>query len=85
MTVSRTPQQNSVAERKNRTIVEMARSMMEEKGLPKNLWVETVNTAIYILNHSQTKAVCNQTPYEAWNGRKLVISFLKFLDTLHMP
>ncbi|XP_022849751.1 uncharacterized protein LOC111371808 [Olea europaea var. sylvestris] len=65
LTVSRTPQQNGVAERKNRTIVEMARSMLKGKGLPNLYWAEAVNTAVYILNRSPTKAVRNKTPYEA--------------------
>ena len=46
----RTPQQNGVVERKNRTLIEMARSMLCENRLPKYFWVETVNTACYITN-----------------------------------
>jgi len=70
LTVRRTPQQNGVAKRKNRTIVEMARSMLQSKNLPKYFWVEAINTTVYILNRSSTKAVPNQTPYEAWFKRK---------------
>nr|CAD1820646.1 unnamed protein product [Ananas comosus var. bracteatus] len=70
LTVRHTPQQNGVAERKNRTIVEMARSMMKGKGLPNQFWAEAVNTTVFILNRSPTKAVQNKTPYEAWHGQK---------------
>eukprot|EP01018_Ginkgo_biloba_P027772 Gb_16799 [translate_table: standard] len=61
-----TPQQNGVAERKNRTIMEMARSMLKSKNLPNDYWAEVV----YILNHSPTKLVKNITPKEAWSGHK---------------
>ena len=57
LTVRRTPQQNGVAERKNQTIEEVARSMLKGKGLPNLLWAEAVNTTAYILNRFPTKAV----------------------------
>ncbi|KAL0436226.1 UNVERIFIED_CONTAM: Retrovirus-related Pol polyprotein from transposon TNT 1-94 [Sesamum radiatum] len=56
-TVSYNPQQNGVSERKNRTIMEMARSMLQEKHLPKAFWAEAVYTAVYLLNRCPTKAV----------------------------
>lgn len=63
------PQQNNIAERKNRTIVEMAKSMLKAKGLPNKLWAEAVHRAVYIHN----------TPFEAWYRRKQkVISFRVF-------
>ena len=70
LTIRYSPQQNGVAERKNRTIVEMARSMLKGKGLSNDFWAEAVNTAVYILNISPTKAVFNKTPYEAWYKKK---------------
>ncbi|KAL4377627.1 hypothetical protein GQ457_02G041370 [Hibiscus cannabinus] len=72
-----TPEQNGVAERKNRTVVEMARSMLQEKGLPNHFWGEAVATAVYILNISPTRAVPNQTPYEVWTGRRPRVSHLR--------
>jgi hypothetical protein len=45
--------------------------MLKGKGLPNKLWAEAVNTAVYILNRSPTKAVRNKTPFEAWNKRSL--------------
>ncbi|GKE42540.1 putative gag-pol polyprotein, identical, partial [Tanacetum coccineum] len=70
LTAPYTPQQNGVAERKNHMIVEMARSMMNVKCVPKTFWAEAVTTSVYPLNISPTKAVYNRTPYEAWKGNK---------------
>jgi transposase InsO family protein len=72
-----TPQQNGVAERKNRTIMEMARSMIKEKQLPNEYWVEVVACSVYILNRCPTKAVINKTPEEAWSKRKHNITHLR--------
>ena len=77
LTIRHTPQQNGVAERKNRTIVEMARSMLKGKELPNSFWAEAVSSVVYILNQSPTKAVRDKTPFEAWHGRKPVVSQLK--------
>ncbi|GKV19034.1 hypothetical protein SLEP1_g29334 [Rubroshorea leprosula] len=55
--VKYTPQQNGVSERKNRTVMEMARSMLFEKNLPKKFWAEAVHTAVYLLNGLPTRAV----------------------------
>uniref|UniRef100_A0A5B7B4M6 Retrovirus-related Pol polyprotein from transposon TNT 1-94 n=1 Tax=Davidia involucrata TaxID=16924 RepID=A0A5B7B4M6_DAVIN len=77
LTVGYTPQQNGVSERKNQTVMEMAKSILHEKGLPKSFWAEAVYTAVYLINRSPTKAVWNQTPIEAWSGRKPSIRHLK--------
>jgi len=50
--------------------MEMARSMLKEKGMPNTFWAEAVYTAVYILNRCPTKAVQDKTPIEAWSGRK---------------
>lgn len=71
------PKQNGVEERKNRTIVQMARSLMEARGVPKQFWEEAVATTVYILNISPTKADLNQTPFEAWKGHKPKVSHLR--------
>ncbi|KAH0647717.1 hypothetical protein KY290_033702 [Solanum tuberosum] len=65
-----TPEQNGIAERKNRTVVEMARSMVKNKDLPIQFWAEVVHTAVYLLNISPTKAVMGRSPFEIWKGRK---------------
>ena len=59
-----TPQQNGVVERKNRTIMGLVRSMLNEKELPLKLWGEAVSTCVYVLNRSSTKGVKGKTPYE---------------------
>lgn len=71
MTNDYTPKQNGMAERANRTIVEKARCMLYEAGLPKSFWAEAVSTAIYSINRSPTKGH-KVTPEEAWTGRKVV-------------
>jgi transposase InsO family protein len=88
LTASYTPQQNGVAERKNRTIVEMAKSMLKGKGLPNMFWAEAVATAVYLLNRSPTKAVKKRTPYEAWSGRKPEVSHFRIFGSIayvHIP
>ncbi|KAL4351255.1 hypothetical protein GQ457_06G019360 [Hibiscus cannabinus] len=61
--------QNGVAERRNRTLMDMVRSMLSGSKLPKSLWVEALKTAVYILNRVPTKAV-PKTPFELFKGWK---------------
>ncbi|KAH9781356.1 hypothetical protein KPL71_008429 [Citrus sinensis] len=68
LTAAYTPQQNGVCERKNRTILNMVRSLLQRSGLPKSFWPEAVVWSVYILNKSPTIAVQNITPEEAWSG-----------------
>ncbi|RVW22816.1 Retrovirus-related Pol polyprotein from transposon TNT 1-94 [Vitis vinifera] len=68
-TMPGTPQQNGVAERRNRTLMEMVRSMMSYSSVPISLWGEALKTAMYILNRVPSKAV-PKTPFELWTGRK---------------
>ncbi|KAL0364512.1 UNVERIFIED_CONTAM: Retrovirus-related Pol polyprotein from transposon TNT 1-94 [Sesamum angustifolium] len=87
-TVSYNPQQNGVSERKNRTVMEIARSMLQEKHLPKAFWVEAVYTAVYLLNRCPTKAVQNMTPIEAWSGKKPSAKHLRVFGSIcyvHIP
>lgn len=77
LTVGYTPQQNGVSKRKNQTVMEMVKSMVHERGLPKSFWVEAVYAAVYLINRCPTKAVWNQTPIEAWSGRKPSMRHLK--------
>ncbi|KAK2428124.1 putative mitochondrial protein [Trifolium repens] len=71
----RTPQQNGVVERKNRTLQEMARTMIDESNVEKYFWAEAINTACYILNRVSIRKVLNKTPYELWKDRKPNISY----------
>ncbi|XP_059075139.1 uncharacterized protein LOC131063533 [Cryptomeria japonica] len=59
---ARTPQQNGVVERKNRTVKEMARTMLNEANLPDRYWKEAVHTAVYILNRVQIRDVEEDIP-----------------------
>ena len=75
--VPRTPQENGVAECMNMTIMERVRSMRLYAGLPLNMWVEAVNTIIYLINRGiSTPLVCD-IPKEAWTSKKVHYSFLK--------
>ncbi|KAI5312293.1 hypothetical protein L3X38_041466 [Prunus dulcis] len=82
LTVAHSPQQNGVAERKNRTVIEMAKSMLHEKGLPYEFWAEAVNTAIHLLNRCPSKSLKEVTPFEAYTGRKPGIAHLKVFGAL---
>ena len=75
------PQQNGVSERKNRSLMEMARCMVKSKLLPNGFWLEAVMCAAYILSTCPTKALQSITPYEAWHGRKPSIIHLKMCFT----
>ncbi|PNX77519.1 retrotransposon protein [Trifolium pratense] len=70
VTAPYTPQHNGLAERRNKIVVNMVRSMLKEKYLPINLWGEAVNTAVYILNKCPTKKLNNIVPEEKWSGKK---------------
>lgn len=88
LTAAYTPQQNGVAERKNRTIFKMARSMLKGKNLHHSFWAEAVHTAVYVINRSPMKAVRNITPKEAWSGRKPQVKHLRVFGSVayvHIP
>ena len=70
-------QQNGVVERRNQTVVSMARSMMKAKSMPTRFWGEAVTMTVFILNHTPTKALKSKTPFEAWYGCKPSMSFLR--------
>src|ERR1700733_3648096 len=76
-TIPYSPQQNGVAERLNRTLVERARTMIVESKVSTDFWAEAVNTANYLRNRSPTKALPNMTPQEAWTGKKPDLSHLR--------
>ncbi|GJS77808.1 ribonuclease H-like domain-containing protein [Tanacetum coccineum] len=75
--VARTPQQNGVAERKNRTLIEAARTMLADSLLPIPFWTEAVNTACYVLNRVLVTKPQNKTPYELLIGKSPSISFMR--------
>ncbi|GKB70664.1 putative ribonuclease H-like domain-containing protein [Tanacetum coccineum] len=75
--VARTPQQNGVVERKNRTLIEAARTMLANSLLPIPFWAEAVNTACYVLNRVLVTKPQNKTPYELLIGKLPSISFMR--------
>ena len=76
-TVVSTPQQNGVAERMNRTIMEKVRCMLSNSGLPKDFWAEAVSTACYLVNRSPHTSLEFKTPEEVWSGNTTDYSNLK--------
>ncbi|GJV81814.1 putative ribonuclease H-like domain-containing protein [Tanacetum coccineum] len=75
--VARTPQQNRVAKRKNRTLIEAARTMLADSKLPTTFWAEAVNTACYVQNRVLVTKPHNKTPYELFLGRKPALGFMR--------
>nr|GEX31607.1 putative ribonuclease H-like domain-containing protein [Tanacetum cinerariifolium] len=74
---ARTPQQNGVAKKRNRTLIEVARTMLVDAKLPVTFWAEVVNTACYVPNRVLMNKSQNKTSYELFNGRTPAIGFLK--------
>nr|GEU74288.1 hypothetical protein [Tanacetum cinerariifolium] len=74
---ARTPQQNEVAERRNRTLIKAARTMLADAKLPVTFWAEAVNTACYVQNRVLVNKSQNKTPYELFNSRIPTIGFLR--------
>jgi len=88
LTTAFTPQQNGVAERKNRTIMNIVRAALLEKEVPKAFWPDVVQWVNHVLNRSPTLIVKDMTSEEAWSGRKpLVEHFSVFgcIRYVHIP
>jgi hypothetical protein len=83
-----TPQQNGVAERKNQTTMNMARSLLKEKCLSNVFWAEAVAFSDYLLNRSPTTNLNMKVPQEAWSGTKLNVAHLRTFGCIaytHIP
>jgi hypothetical protein len=76
MAAAYSPSQNGVAERMNRTLVELACAMINARDLPKFLWELAIKHAAYLRNCAYTR-VCTKMPYQAWTGEKPDISHLR--------
>ncbi|KAK1695084.1 hypothetical protein QYE76_011781, partial [Lolium multiflorum] len=72
-----TPQQNGVVERKNRTIIEMARTMLSEFNSPHNFWGEAISTAVHYSNRLFLRPLHNKTPYELLTGNKPNVTYIR--------
>ena len=87
-TIPKTPEQNGVAERMNRTLVEAVRSMLTGARLSHEFWAEALATAVYLRNRSPTRAVKGMTPYEAWTTEKPTVAHLRVFGSVayaHIP
>lgn len=83
-----TPSQNGVSERKNRTLMEAARSMLRIASLSHSFWAEATATACYLQNISYTKSLNNTTPYQLWTGLCPNLSNLRIFGChayVHIP
>lgn len=83
-----TPQQNGLAERMNRTLVEKARCMIFYANLEKQVWAEAVATAAYIANRSPTKVLGNTTPFKMWTGKEPRLNHIRIFGSkvmVHIP
>ena len=72
-----TPEQNGVAERMNRTLVESARSMIHAQGLGQEYWAEAVVAAAYIRNRVISRSTDGKSPHELWYGKKPTVRHLR--------
>jgi hypothetical protein len=72
-----TPQQNGVVERKNRTLLDMARTMLDEYKTPDRFWAEAINTACYSINRLYLHRILKKTSYELLTGKKPNVSYFR--------
>ncbi|GJZ37234.1 putative ribonuclease H-like domain-containing protein [Tanacetum coccineum] len=75
--VARTPQQNCVAKRRNKTLIEAVRTTLTNSKLPTTFWAEAVNTACYVQNRVLVVKPHNKTPYKLFRGRTPALSFMR--------
>ena len=75
------PQQNGVVERKNSVIQEMARAILHNKEVARNLWGEAVNTACHMVNMVYFRLGTKKTSYELWRGRKPNVKYFRIFES----
>ena len=88
LTIPKTPEQNGVAERLNRTLVEATRTMLLDAKMPHRFWAEAISTAVYLRNRSPTSTVKGATPHQAWFGQKPRVDHLRVFGStayMHVP
>lgn len=88
VTTPRAPEQNGFIERQNRTVVESAKAMIHQRGLPLHLWAEATNTAVYVKNRTPSVVLNGKTPYELWWNKKPSVGHLKIFGSdafVHVP
>ena len=87
-TVPKNPEQNGVAERMNRSLVEAVRTMLSDASLPRRFWAEALSTAVYLRNISPTSALVGKTPFEALTNVKPNVEHLRVFGCVayaHIP
>lgn len=77
LSTARTPQQNGVVERKNKTVIEMTRSMLQEDKLDNKFWCQAIPAAIHILNRSLLRTNSEKNPYELWTSRPSNLKYFR--------
>uniref|UniRef100_A0A1Y1MQF0 Endonuclease n=2 Tax=Photinus pyralis TaxID=7054 RepID=A0A1Y1MQF0_PHOPY len=80
-TIPYTPQQNGKAERKNRTLVERARAIIDESGVSKEFWSEAILYSNYVINRGPTDVLDNITPSEIWYGERPDVGNLRIFGS----
>ena len=88
LTTPYNPQQNGVAERKNKTIMEAARAMLHDQDLPMHLWEKAARTTMYVQNRTLDKVLKNKTPEEVFFGKKPEVRHLRIFGCpvyIHIP
>jgi len=81
LSVARTPKQNGVVEIRNRTVQEMARTMLLAADLQAEFWREAAGTTIYTLNRAQLRPNNDKTPYELWEGRPALVNYFRIFGS----
>lgn len=77
LTIPGTPEQNGVAERMNQTLLDMMRCLVNQSGVPKELWADVVVTASHIRNKCSSKAVEGESPEALWTGGEVKLDHLR--------
>ncbi|GJY20035.1 retrovirus-related pol polyprotein from transposon TNT 1-94, partial [Tanacetum coccineum] len=85
LAVARTPQQNGLAERMNRTLMDKVRYLLIQSGLPRTIWAEVTWTAAYLINRSPSRAIKKKTHMEMWSGHPSDIRMLRIFDCVAYP
>ncbi|KAG7558463.1 Zinc finger CCHC-type [Arabidopsis thaliana x Arabidopsis arenosa] len=82
LTAPYTPQQNGVVERRNRTLLEMARSILKHMHMPNYLWGEAIRHSTYLLNRVTTRALKDKTPYECFRGKMPTVGHIRIFGCI---
>lgn len=88
LTVAYTPQQNGVTERKNRTVMNAVRAVLNERQVPRVFWPEDVRWCVHVQNRSPTSAVDHRTPEEAWTCVRSRVDYFQIFGCVahaHVP